>query len=91
MAGQVTKFESLGKSRQKKELGQTAIAYGDVYVASVSLGADYNQTVKAFKEAAEYPGTSMIMAYSPCIDWGIDTKDMADIQRSVLSLSFLIG
>jgi len=88
VAGQVTKFESLGKSRQKKELGQTAMAYGDVYVASCSLGADYNQTVKAFKEAAEYPGTSIIMAYSPCIDWGIDTKDMADIQRVAVETGY---
>eukprot|EP00484_Ammonia_sp_Unknown_P000272 CAMPEP_0197022220 /NCGR_PEP_ID=MMETSP1384-20130603/3125_1 /TAXON_ID=29189 /ORGANISM="Ammonia sp." /LENGTH=1795 /DNA_ID=CAMNT_0042450221 /DNA_START=521 /DNA_END=5908 /DNA_ORIENTATION=- len=86
--GQVTKFESLGKTRQKKELGQTAIAYGDVYVASVSLGADYNQTVKALREAAEYPGTSVIMAYSPCIDWGIDTKDMADIQRVAVETGY---
>jgi len=88
VAGQVTKFESLGKTRQKKELGATAMAYGDVYVASVSLGADYNQSVKAFKEAAEYPGTSVIMAYSPCIDWGIDTKDMADIQRVAVETGY---
>eukprot|EP00485_Elphidium_margaritaceum_P008311 CAMPEP_0202688700 /NCGR_PEP_ID=MMETSP1385-20130828/4170_1 /ASSEMBLY_ACC=CAM_ASM_000861 /TAXON_ID=933848 /ORGANISM="Elphidium margaritaceum" /LENGTH=1808 /DNA_ID=CAMNT_0049343729 /DNA_START=509 /DNA_END=5935 /DNA_ORIENTATION=- len=88
VAGQVTKFESMGKTRQKKELGASAMAYGDVYVASVSLGADYAQTVKALKEAAEYPGTSVIMAYSPCIDWGIDTKDMASIQRIAVETGY---
>eukprot|EP01083_Nonionella_stella_P194368 716915_1 len=86
--GQVTKFESLGKTRHKKDLGATAIAYGDVYTASIALGADYNQSVKALKEAAEYPGTSLIMAYSPCIDWGIDTKDMADIQRVAVETGY---
>ncbi len=46
-----------GLLRHKKDLGATAIAYGDVYTTSISLGADYNQSVKALKEAAEYPGT----------------------------------
>eukprot|EP01084_Bolivina_argentea_P142821 250868_1 len=64
------------------------MAYGDVYVASVSLGSDYNQTVRALREAAEFPGTSVIMAYSPCIDWGIDTKDMANIQKVAVETGY---
>eukprot|EP01083_Nonionella_stella_P091619 256215_1 len=88
VVGQVTKFESLGKTRHKKDLGAIAMAYGDVYTASIALGADYSQTVRALKEAAEYPGTSVIMAYSPCIDWGIDTKDMADIQRVAVETGY---
>ena len=73
--GQSSKFESLSKNVHKKDLGSSAISYGNVYVASVSLGADYNQTVRAFKEASDYPGTS------PCIDWSINMKEMANIQK----------
>ena len=61
-ASQVTKFESLGKTRHKKDLGSVA-------------------NCESIKEAAEYPGTLIVMAYSQRIDWGIDTKDMADIQK----------
>eukprot|EP01126_Amoeba_proteus_P013322 TRINITY_DN1563_c0_g1_i3.p1 TRINITY_DN1563_c0_g1~~TRINITY_DN1563_c0_g1_i3.p1 ORF type:complete len:1265 (+),score=333.47 TRINITY_DN1563_c0_g1_i3:158-3796(+) len=70
------KFASAGKKQNKKDLGQMAMLYGNVYVAQIALGADYGQAIKAIKEAEEYPGTSLIIAYSPCIDWGIEMKDM---------------
>lgn len=58
--------------------------YEDVYVASVALGANMNQCVQAFKEAETYPGTSVIIAYAPCIDWGIEMEHMMhEMMRAV--------
>lgn len=82
----VTKFATSGKKQVKKDLGLCAIAYENVYVASVALGSNMNQCVQAFKEAEHYPGTSLLIAYSPCIDWGIDMKHMMDeMQEAVAS------
>jgi len=66
--GMVMKFAPEGYRRAKKDLGALAMAYEDVYVASVAMGANYGQTVKSFVEAEAYPGTSLILAYSPCIE-----------------------
>ena len=59
-------------SSNKKDLGQIAMLYQNIYVASIALGADYEQTVNAFKEAEDYDGISVIVALSPCIDWGYE-------------------
>ena len=72
--GAVAKFAALGKEVQKKDLGMMAMSYGNVYVASVSFGADRNQTLKAMREAAAYPGSSIIIAYSNCIEHGINME-----------------
>ncbi len=69
--GAVAKFAAGGKAGGKKDLGLIAMSYGQVYVASVALGAKDDQTLKAFVEAESYPGPSLIMAYSPCIAHGI--------------------
>jgi pyruvate-ferredoxin/flavodoxin oxidoreductase len=69
--GAVAKFAAAGKSIRKKDLAQIAMAYGYVYVAKIAMGADYNQTIKAFKEAEAYNGPSIIIAYAPCINHGI--------------------
>jgi len=69
--GAVAKFAAGGKSGRKKDLGLIAMAYGQVYVASVAMGAKDDQTLKAFVEAESYPGPSLIMAYSHCIAHGI--------------------
>ncbi len=69
--GSIAKFASTGKRTAKKDLGKMAMAYGYVYVASVSMGANKQQVLKAFKEAEAYPGPSLIIAYSPCINQGI--------------------
>lgn len=71
--GAVAKFAYHGKSTRKKDLGLMAISYGNVYVAQISMGADLNQTVRAIKEAENYPGPSLIIAYAPCISHGIKT------------------
>jgi pyruvate-ferredoxin/flavodoxin oxidoreductase len=68
----VAKFAAAGKPRPKKDLGLLAMTYGSIYVAKVALGANPNQTVKAFVEAESYPGPSLIIAYSHCIAHGID-------------------
>ena len=76
--GAVAKFAAAGKGSKKKDLGMIAMAYGDVYVAQVALGANPLQTIKAFNEAEAYPGVSLIIAYSTCIAHGIDmTTSMA--------------
>ncbi len=69
--GSVAKFASSGKKTKKKDLGLMAMTYGYVYVASVAMGANKNQLIKALKEAESYPGPSLIIAYSPCINHGI--------------------
>ncbi|MEA5026027.1 MAG: pyruvate:ferredoxin (flavodoxin) oxidoreductase [Erysipelotrichaceae bacterium] len=70
-AGQIAKFAAGGKTTGKKDLGQIAMAYGHVYVASIAMGADRMQTIKAIKEAEAYNGPSLILAYSPCMEHGI--------------------
>ena len=69
--GAVAKFAAAGKRTRKKDLGMMAMSYGYVYVAQVAMGADMNQLMKAVTEAEAYPGPSLIIAYSPCINHGI--------------------
>lgn len=69
--GASAKFAPGGKKTQRKDLGAMAMTYGNVYVAQVAMGADYNQTVKAFTEAESYDGPSLIIAYCTCIAHGI--------------------
>jgi pyruvate-ferredoxin/flavodoxin oxidoreductase len=70
--GAVAKFAAAGKSVPKKDLALQAIAYGNVYVARVAMGADPQQTLRAFREAEAYQGTSLVIAYSHCIAHGIE-------------------
>ncbi|GAA1377235.1 pyruvate:ferredoxin (flavodoxin) oxidoreductase [Luteococcus sanguinis] len=72
--GAVAKFASGGKVTNKKDMALQAIAYGNVYVARVAMGADPQQTLKAFREAEAYDGPSLIIAYSHCISHGIDMR-----------------
>ena len=69
--GAVAQFAAGGKDVKKKDLAAIAMSYGYVYVAQVAMGADYNQTIKAFVEAESYNGPSLIIAYAPCINHGI--------------------
>ncbi|MFR5524955.1 MAG: pyruvate:ferredoxin (flavodoxin) oxidoreductase, partial [[Clostridium] innocuum] len=75
------KFAAGGKTTAKKDLGQIAMAYGHVYVAAISMGANKNQTLKALKEAESYDGPSLILAYSPCAEHGIK-GGLANHQRT---------
>ena len=67
----MAKFAAAGKRSRKKDLGMMAMSYGNVYVAQVAIGADYNQFVKAVVEAEAYDGPSLIIAYAPCISHGL--------------------
>lgn len=70
--GAIAKFSAKGKSTSKKNLVLSALGYKDVYVAEICLGANMSQTITAFSEAQKYNGVSLIVAYSPCINHGID-------------------
>ena len=72
--GAVAKFASSGKRTARKDLALQAIAYGNVYVAQVAMGANPQQTLQAFREAEAYAGPSLILAYSHCIAHGIDMR-----------------
>ena len=67
----MAKFAASGKKTKKKDLGRMLMTYGYVYVASVAMGANKNQCLKAFLEAESYPGPAVIIAYAPCINQGL--------------------
>lgn len=80
----VAKFANSGMRRPKKNLGFMCMSYGNVYVASVALGANRVQTLKAFQEAEAYNGPSIIIAYAPCIAHGLNMmKTQTEIKRAV--------
>ncbi len=79
--GAVAKFASGGKPQLPKDLAMTAVAYGNVYVARVAMGASDTQTLKAFMEAERYDGPSIIIAYSHCIAHGYDLKHGMNQQK----------
>ena len=72
--GAIAQFAAAGKRITKKDLGLMQATYGYIYVAQVAMGADQAQCLKAFREAEAYPGPSLIIAYSPCINPGLKVK-----------------
>ena len=89
--GAVAKFAAGGKPSPKKDLGLIAMSYGNVYVASVAMGAKDEHTLKAFLEAEAYNGPSLIIAYSHCIAHGINmTTAMSDQKVAVESGQWLL-
>ena len=87
--GAVAKFAAAGKSSGKKDLGMIAMAYGNVYVAQVAMGANPMHTVRTFQEAASWPGPSLIIAYSQCIAHGIDMATGMSHQREAVKSGYL--
>ncbi len=84
--GAMAKFAAAGKESAKKDLGAVARAYGNVYVAQISMGANDLQATKALLEAEAYPGPSLVIAYSTCIAHGIDmSKSMTHQKDAVRS------
>ncbi len=73
--GAVAKFANAGKRLGKKNMGLMCMSYGYIYVASIAMGANRNQTLKAFHEAEAYDGPSIILAYAPCIAHGINMME----------------
>jgi pyruvate-ferredoxin/flavodoxin oxidoreductase len=86
--GAVAKFAAGGKPVPKKDLGLLAMMYGHVYVARVAMGANENQTLRAFLEAESYEGPSIIIAYSHCIAHGIDMVKGMDQQRLAVETGY---
>jgi pyruvate-ferredoxin/flavodoxin oxidoreductase len=86
--GAVAKFAASGKAVGRKDLGMIAAAYGNVYVAQVALGADNAQTIKAFAEAESWHGPSLIIAYSTCIEHGIDMSTSMSHQAEAVKSAF---
>jgi pyruvate-ferredoxin/flavodoxin oxidoreductase len=82
--GAVAKFAASGKPVPKKDLGLIAMTYGNVYVASVALGARDDHTLKAFLAAEAYNGPSLIIAYSHCIAHGIDMTTGMNHQKDLV-------
>ena len=68
----VARFAAGGKGIPKKDLGMIAMSYGTIYVAQVAMGSNDNQTVRALLEAEAYPGPSLVIAYSHCIQQGLN-------------------
>lgn len=82
--GAVAKFASGGKPIKKKDLGKMAMSYEYVYTAQISMGANMNQCLNAIKEAESYDGPSLIIAYSPCINHGINMSNtQLEMKRAV--------
>lgn len=88
--GSVAKFASAGKRTKKKDLGMMAMTYGYVYVTAIAMGANMNQTLKAFLEAESYPGPSLIIAYSPCINHGIDMSQTQQEEKLAVDSGYWI-
>lgn len=84
----VAKFATGGKKTYKKNMGLMSMSYGYVYVASVALGADRGQTLKAFQEAEAYDGPSIIFAYAPCIAHGIDMSKTQTEQKIAVEAGY---
>jgi pyruvate-ferredoxin/flavodoxin oxidoreductase len=83
--GAIAKFAAGGKDIAKKDLGAMAMSYGYVYVAKVSMGANMSQVIKAFREAESYDGPSIVIAYSHCINHGIDMMRGMDQQKAAVT------
>jgi pyruvate-ferredoxin/flavodoxin oxidoreductase len=86
--GAVAKFASGGKASRKKDLGMLAVAYGNVYVGQVAMGANPAQTIRTFQEAESYPGPSLILAYSHCIAHGINMTTSMSHQKDAVNCGF---
>lgn len=86
--GAVAKFASSGKRRAKKDLGQLAMTYGNVYVARIAMGANDAHTVKVLQEAAAYDGPSLVIAYAHCIAHGYDLAHGLDHQKQAVASGY---
>lgn len=85
--GSIASFTTSGKKNNKKDLARIALSYPHVYVAQVSLGANPNQLIKVFREAANYNGPSIIIAYAPCISHGIKGGMINTLDMEKLAVS----
>jgi pyruvate-ferredoxin/flavodoxin oxidoreductase len=86
--GAVAKFAAGGKRGCKKDLGMIAMSYGNVFVGSISLGANPMHAIKTIRAAESYRGPSILIAFSHCIAWGIDMSIGMDIQKDAVACGY---
>ena len=86
--GSVAKFASSGKRVKKKDLGMMAMSYGYVYVAQVAMGSNKQQFLNALVEAEKYHGPSLIIAYAPCINHGINMSKSQDEEKRAVDCGY---
>ena len=88
--GQISEFAEIGKKTAKKDFFKIAMCYPNVYVASICMGANIMQTIKAFKEAEEHDGPAVIIAYSTCVEHGIKhgMENSLDTQKKIIECGY---
>ena len=86
--GAVAKFAAGGKPGRKKDLGMIAMSYGNVFVGSISLGANPLHALRTIRAAESYRGTSILIAFSHCINWGINMTQGMDIQKDAVACGY---
>jgi len=86
--GAVAKFAAGGKPGCKKDLGMIAMAYGNVFVGQISLGANPMHAIRTIRAAESYRGTSLLIAFSHCIGWGIDMRQGMNIQKEAVACGY---
>ncbi|MCE5302123.1 MAG: pyruvate:ferredoxin (flavodoxin) oxidoreductase [Planctomycetaceae bacterium] len=86
--GAVAKFAAGGKTGRKKDLGMIAMSYGDVFVGSISLGANPMHAIRTIRAAESYRGPSIVIAFSHCIGWGIDMRQGLNIQKEAVACGY---
>jgi pyruvate-ferredoxin/flavodoxin oxidoreductase len=86
--GAVAKFAAGGKNGRKKDLGMIAMSYGNVFVGSISLGANPMHAIRTIRAAESYRGTSILIAFSHCINWGINMVQGMEIQKSAVACGY---
>ncbi|MGN0777949.1 MAG: pyruvate:ferredoxin (flavodoxin) oxidoreductase [Aristaeellaceae bacterium] len=87
-AGAMAKFAAAGKHTARKDLGRMAMTYPHVYVAQVAMGANPAQLIRALIEAESYPGPSLVIAYAPCINHGLDMRNTQEEMRRAVSSGY---
>ncbi len=86
--GAVAKFAASGKPSGKKDLGMIAMSYGNIFVGSISLGANPMHAIKTIRAAESYRGSSLIIAFSHCIGWGINMVQGLNIQKEAVACGY---
>lgn len=86
--GSVAKFAESGKTTNKKDLGKMFMSYGYIYVAQISMGHSRDQAIKAIKEAEAYDGPSIVIAYAPCINHGINMAEAQKIEKKAVDSGY---
>lgn len=86
--GASVKFADSGKAVAKKNLGLIALTYRDVFVGQIALGGNMNHAIKTLKEAQEYKGVSIVIAYAPCVNQGFDLSNMMNETKQAVDCGF---